>query len=201
MSQSDSPSKVFEKQLTRQGESRWDLMDCDKPPQGFKYPSFSREKTKSHVAPEFSPDWANVVPGLIVKLVSDVAEKKKSELRFTLLEILVKELKARVDSLESAQTKIVPINTFDPEPYELLKPILVSVQSVGDEFEAGWFDANIHTEGENEEEAVSNLKSLILDYLDSFSEEPAEKLGPEPKRQFAVLAQFIQKKSEKICPR
>ena len=60
-------------------------------------------------------------------------------------------------------------------------------------FEAGWFDANIHTTGENEEESVANLKSLILDFFDSFSREPIEKLGPEPKRQLAVIKQFLKR--------
>ena len=55
----------------------------------------------------FSPDWTAVVPGLIEKLASDIADKKKLELRFNLLAILVKELEGRVHKLESAQTKIV----------------------------------------------------------------------------------------------
>ncbi len=140
-----------------------------------------------------SPDWTEVVPELIEKLASDIADKKKLELRFNLLAILAKELEARVHKLESAQTKIVTIDTFAPEPYSLLKPFHVSVQSVHNGFEAGWFDANIHTSGANEEEAVSNLKSLILDFFDGLSKEPNETLGPEPKRQIAVLKTFIQK--------
>jgi hypothetical protein len=195
MSQSDTSFKFLEKSAPREKRAEWDLMECDKPPRGFKYPFFSRGVAKAHGLHEFSPDWANVVPSLITKLVSDVAEKKKLELRFTLLEILVKELKARVDSLESSQSKIVPVNTSAPEQYELLKPILVTVQLVEDEFEASWFDANIHSSGDNAENAVSNLKSLILDYFDSFSKEPNEKLGIEPKRQFAVIKTFIAKKA------
>ena len=43
--------------------------------------------------------------------------------------------------------------------------------------------------------AVQNLKSLILDYFEIFASEPLENLGIEPKRQLAILNQFIQKGS------
>ncbi len=90
-------------------------------------------------------------------------------------------------------TQCVPINTFAPEPYELIRPILVAVHRAQGGFNAGWFDANIHSSGANEEEAVANLKSLILDFFDSFSKEPPEKLGPEPTRQLAILRQFLRR--------
>jgi hypothetical protein len=171
----------------------WDLMDCDKALPVVRRPTFPRFVVKSS-PPVYAPDWANTVPNLIAKLVSEIADKKKLELRFNLLEILANDLQTRIHKLENAQSKIVAINTFAPELYDLLKPILVSVQTVEDEFEAGWFDANIHTSGGNEEEAVSNLKSLILDYFEIFTNEPSEKLGIEPKRQLAILNQYIQKR-------
>jgi hypothetical protein len=139
-------------------------------------------------------DWMVSVPELIKAVSVQFAEKKQLELRANLLEIVLAELKSRIEQLESNRSIIVPINTFSPEPYDILKPILVSVHAVEDEYEAGWHDANIHTSGENEEEAVSNLKSLILDIFEIFSNEPTDKLGPEPKRQMEILKQFIQKK-------
>lgn len=168
-------------------------MDCDRVPVGFKNPFFSRGQANVQSENVFSPDWANAVPSLIAKLVSEVVEKKKMELRFSFMESAVSELKSQLNALAAAKTRIVPIATFAPELYEILKPILVSVQAVEDEFEAGWYDANIHTAGENEEEAVSNLKSLILDYFDDLSKESSEKLGLEPTRQLLVMKQFIQK--------
>jgi hypothetical protein len=186
MSPNNSPFGIFETYLSRQKTTKWDLADCD------RHPRVIKRRLPPHA---YAPNWATEVPNLIIKLVSEVAEKKKLELRFNLLEILAGELQARVHKLESSKTAIVPINTFAPEPYSLSKPILVSVQSAGDEFEAGWFDANIHSGGDNEEEAVSNLKSLILDYFDSLSKEPEEKLGIEPRRQLAVMKAFIQNKT------
>lgn len=185
MSQSKSPFEAFETSPSREKESGWDLMECDRNPRIIK------RHLSTHI---YAADWENEVPNLIAKLVSEVADKKTLELRFNLLEILAKDLQARIYKLENAKPEIVVINTFVPEPYELLRPILVSVHAVEDEFEAGWFDANIYAMGENEEEAVGNLKSLILDYFDSFSKEPAEKLGIEPKRQLAVIKTFIQRK-------
>lgn len=201
MRQSDSLHQMFVKSPAHQRSAEWDLAECDKPLRGFTYPIFTSRSSKTHARRTFSPDWASAVPGLIAKLASDVAEKKKLELRFNLLEMLTNDFQARLHKLESTQTKIVPINTFAPEPYELLKTFLVSVQSIEGGFEAGWYDANIHTTGENEEEAVSNLKSLILDFYDSLSKEPPERLDLEPTRQLIVIKQFIQRNSEKTCPR
>ena len=89
----------------------------------------------------------------------------------------------------------VPINTFAPEPYELCQPLLFVLQREGDGFIASFFDANIHASGDTQEEAFRNLKSVLLDIFDSLSAEPANLLGPEPRRQLAVLQQFIRKKS------
>ena len=192
MRPSNPSFKSFETSLTGQSVTEWDLMECDKASLPFKRHSIkSVEKDSSQH--EYAPDWANVVPRLILKLASEISEKKKLEIRFNLLEILANEFQVRLHKLESAKTKIVPVNTFAPEPYELLKTFLVSVQSVEGGFEAGWYDANIHSSGENEEEAVSNLKSLILDFYDSLSKDPAEKLGTESKRQLDVIKTFIKR--------
>jgi len=89
---------------------------------------------------------------------------------------------------------IVPINTFAPEPYDIIRQTLAVVQPSAKGFIASLYDANIHASGDTEEEAFRNLKSLTLDLLDSLSAESPGTLGPEPRRQLAVLQQFIQKK-------
>jgi hypothetical protein len=149
--------------------------------------------TPIHVS-SVSQDWMRSVPAAIEALSTFAAQKQKLELRINLLEIIVGNLKATCQRLQGSQPKIVPINSFAPEPYALLKPILVNVYSVEEGFEAGWYDANIHSSGDTDEEAVGNLKGLILDFLDSFAKEPTEKLGPESKRQKAVIQEFIEKK-------
>jgi hypothetical protein len=91
------------------------------------------------------------------------------------------------------ETILVPIVTLAPEPYRLLHEILALVQAVDDGFTATFFDANISTSGDTQEEAVSNLRSLILDTFEYLESEPIEALGPEPARQFGVLRAFVER--------
>ncbi len=88
---------------------------------------------------------------------------------------------------------IVPITTFAPEPYHLLRHILIVLQPAEKGFTASFFDANVYASGDTEEEAFRNLKSLILDVFDNLSVEPFDRLGPEPRRHLAVLREFITK--------
>jgi hypothetical protein len=95
----------------------------------------------------------------------------------------------------AVQPIIVPLTTLAPEPYELIKPIHIVVQPVEDEFVATFFDANINSSGTTQQEAVANLRELLLDIFDTLSEEAPDQLGKEPARQLAVLREFICKKS------
>src|SRR5207247_10911151 len=74
---------------------------------------------------------------------------------------------------------IVPIATLEPAPYDLLREFSVVVQAVDDGFTATYFDANISTSGDTQEEAVSNLKSLLIDLLQDLEAEAPAKLGPQ----------------------
>ena len=178
---------AFDLQMEATGLEEW---DCGHTVTENAPVDFRGAKAKKIQISTFSNDWVKDVPNLIARLSSLVIEKKFQELNG-----MVVDFERRIKRLETTQTRIVPINTFEPEKYELLKPILVSVFQVDGEFEAGWYDANIHTSGENEEEAVHNLKSLILDYFDSFSKEPEGKLGIEPQRQLTVMKAFIRQEN------
>jgi len=87
---------------------------------------------------------------------------------------------------------LVPVQTFAPEPYDLLKPFSVNVQADEDEFSAYFPDANLTAFGDNEFEAVEHLKAMILDTFDKFSS--GRKLGPGPTKQLAVLREFVGKR-------
>lgn len=141
----------------------------------------------------FKSNWADSVPALIRELVVQMQKKKNQEIQFAVIQLAVDRIEKRMQRLESLQTKIIPIDSFAPEPYIVLKPILISVQAIEEEFEASWFDANIHFSGGNEDEAVRNLKGLILDRFDSCSNKSPDRLGPEPIRQLAVMREYIQK--------
>lgn len=86
----------------------------------------------------------------------------------------------------------VPVESFDPEPYDVIVPFTVVVRPSGDEFEATFFDANLHACGNTPEEAVANLKGVVLDMFDWLNELGDHRLGPGPLRQKAVLIKHIQ---------
>jgi hypothetical protein len=88
------------------------------------------------------------------------------------------------------QTNAV-IGTLSPEPYILRRSIPVHIRPSGENYIATFFDANISTSGETEEEAFSNLKSLLTDSFEYLDSVPEEQLGPEPLRQLGVLREFI----------
>ena len=89
---------------------------------------------------------------------------------------------------------IVPISTFAPEPFEIIKPFSVVVQPVEGSFVATLFDANIGASGETPEDAVQNLKDIVLNAL-VVLEEREHQLGREPKRQLAVLRSLISRRA------
>jgi predicted RNase H-like HicB family nuclease len=63
----------------------------------------------------------------------------------------------------------------------------VVVQPADSGFVATFFDANVSMSGETQEEAVDNLRGLLVDLLEDLQSEPAEHLGPEPRRQLHAL--------------
>ena len=75
--------------------------------------------------------------------------------------------------------------------YRVLKAIPVTIRRDGDEFIATFFDANISTGGDNQQEAVANLQSLIADFYDELTATPCAELGPSLQRQKHVLAEFV----------
>ena len=105
-------------------------------------------------------------------------------------------LEARVEKLEKAEKSrsvSVPINTFAPEPYEMLGRIEVLLEPMGDEFMATFLDANISAGGVTDVDALANLKSAILDVFDSLENTDPNRLGPEPRSQLAVLRGLLRR--------
>jgi hypothetical protein len=102
----------------------------------------------------------------------------------------------RVELSRGARPGAVFITTVAPELYRVIRPIPVVIQPEGDEFSANFFDANIGTAGDTQEEAFSNLRSLILDTFDSLEAENSDALGPEPSSQLAVLREFLARQEQ-----
>ena len=88
---------------------------------------------------------------------------------------------------------VVPVTTFAPEPFEVIRPFSVVIQPNGDDFIATFFDANINASGETQEEAFAALKDVLLTTFQLLQRRPDSQLGPGPRRQRAVLAAVIRK--------
>jgi hypothetical protein len=98
-----------------------------------------------------------------------------------------------LQGLSATRLGPVPLATLDPGRYELERPIPVMLQPSDDGFTATFFDANIGSSGDTEEEAVDNLRTLIIDTFDLLDSTQTEKLGPEPRRRLRLLRSLIRK--------
>ena len=83
------------------------------------------------------------------------------------------------------------VETFAPEPYKAKRPIPISLKRRADGYVASVVEVNVNSSGGTQQEAVANIKELILDVFDSLSSLPPSKLGPGPARPRAVLREFI----------
>ena len=98
------------------------------------------------------------------------------------------------DAIAHARSKIVRLQTFAPEPYDMIKEMNVTLEQDGEDFRASFVDANVNFSGCSEKEAVEGLKELLLSRFDFLSKTLPEKLGPGPTKQIAVLREFIREK-------
>ena len=88
---------------------------------------------------------------------------------------------------------LVPIETLEPEPYEILRPFTAVVTEEEGEFLASLFDLGVHASGDTEEEAIANLKETLLDTVDRLNELPDTSLGKGLVRQKNVLNKSVRK--------
>jgi predicted RNase H-like HicB family nuclease len=79
-------------------------------------------------------------------------------------------------------------------PYDVIGTIHAVVQPAGDGYTATLFDANIAASGETRQDAVANLKDLILAVYEDLEEEPEERMGVEAARQLAVLRTLVKRR-------
>ncbi len=89
---------------------------------------------------------------------------------------------------------VVPIATLDPEPFDMLRSVPVVVQPTADGYLATFFDANIGITGDTKEEAVANLRLLLVDVFEQLEKEEGQ-LGLQLLRQLAVLRGFMKRRA------
>ena len=116
------------------------------------------------------------------------------ELRISDLTRQCKTLQNRVSQLEeTAPSVVVPINTFAPKPFELIKPVLALVEPVIDEngepceYIATFVDGVVSATGDTIEDAVAMLKDRMVGQLKSLRKAPPASLGMIPRQQLAAL--------------
>lgn len=93
-----------------------------------------------------------------------------------------------------ATSFLVHIESFEPEPYLIRQPLPIFIERSETGVGASFHEANIHAAGDTDQEALDNLRSLVLDIFESLERSRASRLGPEPLRQLAVLRTYIKRK-------
>jgi predicted RNase H-like HicB family nuclease len=138
-----------------------------------------------------APDWELLVQQAIEKLTQHELIKSIQDLRLDGIDRQLRLTMSRLRRIELSRPLVVPIESFAPEPYELIKPFHVVLESSDAEFIATFFDANVSASGETEMDALANLKDMILAVFEALQLE--KDLGPGPAKQLSVLKQFIKK--------
>jgi predicted RNase H-like HicB family nuclease len=110
------------------------------------------------------------------------------------LESKVEQVLKRIGELSALRRSfLVPIESLEPEPYELLRPLTAVVTEAEGGFEASNFDLGIYASGDTEEEAIADLKETLLDAFDQLNELPDTKLGKGLLRQKGLLNKCVRK--------
>lgn len=79
-------------------------------------------------------------------------------------------------------------------PWKLIKPIPVTVSMVDTDCIASFVEADLHTSGDSPDDAILNLKSMLMDLFQILSAHKPTELGPGPKKQLDTLKQFVRKR-------
>jgi predicted RNase H-like HicB family nuclease len=110
------------------------------------------------------------------------------------LESKVDQVLKRLGELSALRSSfLVPIESLEPEPYEIMRPLTAVVIEAEGGFEASSFDLGIYASGDTEEEAIANLKETLLDTFDQLNELPDTRLGKGPLRQKGLLNKCVRK--------
>ena len=141
-------------------------------------------------------------PGALFSAVQNVSEPytQSPELNFALLALQesvqtlakrVGELQNEIRQLRSLKRFVVPLATLAPYPFVLRQQIPLTIEEDDDEYVATFLEANISASGNTEADAINNFKDSLLSSYQILSEMPANRLGPLPVRQWAILNSLI----------
>ena len=134
------------------------------------------------------------------KLAQRLVERLSLENRIEIAEKNLKNLSSKLSRIEALCEKaleksiLVAISTFAPEPFELVRDFSIVLQPEEGGYVASLFDANISSSGDTQEEAIANVKDLILMIFKGFEDEDEGDLGPTMIRQKHALLSLIRRK-------
>lgn len=140
---------------------------------------------------QITSDWKNILP----KVIYDFCAEFPNISRIQALEMKVSSLDKRCRVLEQQRPVLAPIATLAPEPYEVIKPLYVSVRVEEGQYIASFFDANLSASGDTREEAVLNLKDIIATTFEILGTMDESELGPGPLQQRKVLEEYVRRKT------
>jgi predicted RNase H-like HicB family nuclease len=139
-----------------------------------------------------SEGWEEAARQVFGNLADILLTRTQTELKLITLNTRLKCLESALEEVRSRAAVVIPIQSLAPEPFELLKPIQSLLQQSGEDYIATFLDANINASGETQEEALTNLKDIIVGSFEALESMP-DRLGSGPKRQLAVLRQFLKR--------
>ena len=137
-----------------------------------------------------TPDWQN----MLSKVLYEFRAEFPNISRIQALEMKIQSLDQRCRVLEQLRPVLAPIATL-PEPYEVIKPLYVSIRIEEDQYIASFFDANLSESGDTREEAVLNLKEIIATTFEILITMDESELGPGPLQQRKVLEEYVRRKA------
>lgn len=114
--------------------------------------------------------------------------------RLNRLERELRELK-RLVKPSTRNSVTVAVTTLAPELFELLRDIPVIVRAVDRGYVASFVDANVNASGDSPNDAVANLKDVMVGLFDLLASKPRQVLGKGPARQLAVLCEIMRRKN------
>ncbi|MBM4017012.1 MAG: hypothetical protein FJ288_01580 [Planctomycetes bacterium] len=132
-------------------------------------------------------------PAQFRQVLNDLLGKWREAITLDVIQSELVMLKEKVASLEQHRPLVVPLETLAPEPYCLVAPISVVVRAEQDEYVASWYEASLAASGCTPEEAVANLKDIIVAVYESLRNHGEERMGPAPLRQYRLLTKYIAK--------
>jgi hypothetical protein len=105
----------------------------------------------------------------------------------------ITEMKSEIARLQETRTFAVPLSTLAPEPFEMTKPIFVTIHGDGENFTATFTEANISASGDTAADAIANFKESLASRFEILQSKSQNEMGLLPKRQWGILQSVVKR--------